>query len=78
MLEFASILLILSILENQEKYVDSTIDSYHKIRQETVILKEEFKTASDKRKKIIIQKMEAIKARLRKIKQYDRTRKYDN
>jgi len=78
MLEFASILLILSILENQGKYVDSTIDSYHKIRQETIILKEEFKTASDRRKKIIIQKMESLKARLRKIKEYDRTRKNDN
>jgi hypothetical protein len=29
-------------------------------------------------KKIIIQKMESLKARLRKIKEYDRTRKYDN
>lgn len=76
MLEFASILLILSILENQDKYVDSTINSYHKIKEEIVLLSEEFKTASSKRRKIISDKIKNLKSKLKR--KNENVRKYDD
>lgn len=64
MINVMNILMVVFLIENQERLVDPTIETCRKIRQEIHSLNEEFAISSEKRKQEISRKLSQLKKKL--------------
>lgn len=58
------LVLLLSVIENQDRFVDPTIETMHKIKHEMRILNEELMLATENRRAAIKRRLKQLKNQL--------------